>query len=208
MWRSSKLHLYVSNLHYNARNMRRTDEPRYDFKPRKRTTQIIYGERQHLRAVLVSIRNFQHESHGLGRETEVLHRMIDARTAELHQINTNFDEQLNQAREADAAPELLARLAQAASEDDWLLLRTIAEHPHTPPGVLARLASHPYAAVRENIARHPHADAATLEKLASDPASDLWLLVSCNAAAPAELRDRLRSRFDPEDKSAGAASGK
>jgi hypothetical protein len=190
------------------RSIRRTDEPRYDFKPRKRTTQIIYGERQHLRAVLVSIRNFQHESRGLERETEALHRMIDARTAELDQINGNFDEQLNQARDADAAPEQLARLALAAPEDDWLLLRTIAEHPHTPPQVLARLASHPYAAVRENIARHPHADAATLEKLASDSRSDLWLLVSCNETAPAELRDRLRSRIDPEEKSASAASGK
>jgi hypothetical protein len=188
--------------------MRRTDEPRYDSKPSKRTTQIIYGERQHLRAVLVSIRNFKHQSRGLERETEALHRMIDSRTAELHQVNAKFDEQLKQAREADAAPEQLARLAQAAPEDDWLLLRTIAEHPHTPPEALARLASHPYAAVRENIARHPHADATTLEKLASDSASDLWLLVSCNEAAPAELRDRLRSRFDPEDKSAGAASGK
>lgn len=184
--------------------MRRSDEPRYDFKPRKRTTQIIYGERQHLRAVLVSIRNFQQQSRSLERETEALHRMIDARTAELHQINANFDEQLKQAREADAAPEQLARLARAAPEDDWLLLRTIAEHPHTPPEVLAGMASHPYAAVRENIARHPHADPATLEELASDPASDLWLLVSCNEAAPAELRDRLRLRFQSADN--GAAS--
>ena len=185
--------------------MRRTDEPRYDFKPRKRTTQIIYGERQHLRAVLVSIQNFRDKFRGLERETEALHHMIDERTAELHQVNANFDEQLKQAREADAAAELLARLAQAAPEDDWLLLRTIAEHPHTPPDTLARLASHPYAAVRENIARHPHADAATLERLASDPASDLWLLVSCNAAAPAELRERLRSRFEGTDDAADAA---
>ena len=63
--------------------MRRTDEPRYDFKPRQRTTQIIYGERQHLRAVLVSLRNFQHKYRNLDRETEALHGMIDARTAEL-----------------------------------------------------------------------------------------------------------------------------
>jgi hypothetical protein len=187
--------------------MRRTDEPRYDFKPHKRTTQIIYGERQHLRAILVSIRNFQHKQPDRDRETQALHRMIDARTAELSQINHNFDDQLKQARDADATPEQLSRLAQAAPDDDWLLLRTISEHPHTPAEVLARLASHPYQAIRENIARHPHTDAATLEKLASDPESDLWFLVACNEAAPAELRDRLRSRFDTEDKSASAASG-
>jgi len=185
--------------------MRRTDEPRYDFKPSQRTTQIIYGERQHLRAVLVSIRNFQYQSRTLERETEALHRMIDARTAELNQINPNFDEQLKLARDADARPEQLAGLAQSAPDHDWLLLRTISEHPHTPAEVLARLALHPYAAVRENVARHPRADAATLEKLASDPESELWLLVSCNEAAPPELRERLRSRFDAKDKGAGTA---
>lgn len=176
--------------------MRRADEPHYNFKPRKRTTQIIFGERQNLRAVLISIRNFQHQLPSLERETEVLHCMIDARTAELRQLNPKFDEQLKQARDADATPEQLARLALAAPEDDWLLLRTIAEHPHTPADVLARLASHPYDAVRENVARHPRADAATLEKLASDTESELWLLVTCNEAAPPELRERLRARFD------------
>jgi len=185
--------------------MRRTDEPRYDFKPGQRTTQIIYGERQHLRAVLVSIRNFQHQGHGLERETELLHRMIDARTAELNQINPNFDDLLRQARDADATPEQLVRLVQSAPDSDWLLLRTITEHPHTPAEVLARLASHPYDAVRENIARHPCADGATLEKLAADRESELWLLVSCNEAAPPELRERLRSRFDSKDKGASAA---
>jgi hypothetical protein len=192
-------------LPYNAIIMRRTDEPRYDFKPRHRTTQVIFGERQHLRAVLVSIRNFRLKYRDLERETEVLHRMIDARTAELDHINPNFDENLKQARDADATSEQLARLAQAAPEDDWLLLRNIAEHPHTPPEVLARLASHPYEAVRENIARHPRADVVTLEKLASDAKSELWLLVSCNEAAPPELRERLRARFEADDKRADAA---
>jgi len=189
--------------------MRRADEPHYSFQPRKRTTQIIFGERQNLRAVLISIRNFQHQQPGLERETELLHRMIDARAAELHRINPRFDEQLSQARDADATPEQLARLALSAPEDDWLLLRTIAEHPHTPAETLARLASHPYDAVRENIARHPRTDSATLDKLASESESELWLLVACNEATPAELRERLRARFDTASKRAAAAhSGK
>ena len=185
--------------------MRRADEPNYNFKPRKRTTQIIFGERQNLRAVLISIRNFQHQLPSLERETQALHRMIDARTAELRQINPNFEEQLMQARDADAAPEHLVRLALAAPEADGLLLRTIAEHPHAPAEVLARLASHSYDAVRESVARHPRADAATLEKLASDAESELWLLVTCNEAAPPELRERLRARFDTTNKRAVAA---
>jgi hypothetical protein len=81
-----------------------------------------------------------------------------------------------------------------APKDDWLLVRTIAENPNTPSEVLARLASHPYDAVRENIARHPRAAAETLEELASDSESELWLLVACNESAPTELRDRLRAR--------------
>ena len=185
--------------------MRRFDEPQYNFKPSQRTTQIIYGERQHLRAVLVSIRNFPHHALGLERETETLHRMIDARTAELNQITPNFDHLLRQARDDDATPGHLAALANAAPDRDWLLLRTITEHPQTPAEVLARLASHPYEAVRENIARHPRADAATLEKLAADPQGEIWLLVACNEAAPPELRQRLSSRFDAKDQAAGSA---
>jgi hypothetical protein len=179
--------------------MRRFDEPDYNFKPSQRTTQIIYGERQHLRAVLVSIRNFQHRALGIERETETLHRMIDARTAELNQITPNFDHLLRQARDAEATPEHLTALAAAVAEDDWLLLRTITEHPQTPAEVLARLASHPYDAVRENIARHPQADTATLEKLAADPEGEIWLLVACNDATPPELRQRLSLRFDAKN---------
>jgi hypothetical protein len=175
--------------------MRRTDDPRHDFRPTRRTTQIIYGERQHLRAVLVSIRNFRHYL-GIERETALLHKLIDARTAELEQINPRFDEQLQVARDPDTRAEQLASLAAGASKDDWLLLRTIVENPNTPPQALAALVDHPYEAVRENIARHPRADAATLEKLASDPERELWLLVACNSATPPELRDRLRVRYD------------
>src|ERR1700758_537945 len=101
--------------------MRRTDEPRPDFKPGNRTTQIIYGERQHLRAVLVSTGNFQRKQRSLEAEIERLHRMIDARTAELEQINPNFDEHLQQARDPDATAGHLSYLADQAPKDDWLV---------------------------------------------------------------------------------------
>ena len=185
--------------------MRRFDEPQYNFKPSQRTTQIIYGERQHLRAVLVSIRNFPHHALGLERETETLHRMIDARTAELNQITPNFDHLLRQARDPEATPDHLALLADSAPGSDWLLLRTITENSQTPAEVLARLASHPYDAVRENVARHPRADTATLEKLAADPEGEIWLLVACNEAAPPELRKRLSVRFDGKNQPASSA---
>ena len=77
-------------------------------------------------------------------------------------------------QEEGATPEELARLALAVPEEDWLLLRTIAEHPHTPPEVLARLVSHPYEAVRENIARHP-LDRHALVEGRADRRADLGL---------------------------------
>ena len=83
-------------------------------------------------------------------------------------------------------------------------LRTIAENPNTPSEVLARLASHPYEAVRQNIARHSRATGETLDKLASESNGDLWLLVACNEFAPPELRERLRARVLPETSAAAA----
>ena len=37
---------------------------------------------------------------------------------------------------------------------------------------------------------------------------ELWLLVSCNEAAPPELRERLRSRFDAKGSANAASAGK
>ncbi len=143
--------------------MRRSDITR-PFRSSRRTSQIIFGERQHLRAVLVSIQNFRSYP-ALERERSALHAMIDARSHELEQINRDWDEKFAIARNPQSSAEDLAQLAETAPEDDYMLLRTIAEHPHTPHATLATLARHPYDAVRDCVARHPNTDADTLRML-------------------------------------------
>jgi molybdopterin-guanine dinucleotide biosynthesis protein A len=71
----------------------------------------------------------------------------------------------------------------------------LTEHAEAPPELLEHLASHPYAAVRENVARHPRTPIAVLRAMAEDPSEPLWFLVACNPAVPSDLRDRLRERM-------------
>ena len=181
--------------------MRRSDYPR-EFNPTRRTTQIIYGERQHLKAVLDSIQKFVLKTDQLDKEKNILQSLIEERTRELNGINRDWDRKLDTARNPQATSQELAMLAETAPADDYLLLRTIAEHPNTPAAILDKLSEHPYDAVLENVARHPNASVQTLEQLASDPNRPLWFLVACNAATPEPLRERLRRRM-----SAAAAAG-
>ena len=175
--------------------MRKSDRKR-DYKPIKRTSQIVFGERQHLRAVLESIRKFHYKDDRGEREAKQLEALIAARTAELDAITPEWDKKIGVARSPGTSADLLAGMAQAAPADDYLLLRTISEHPNTPSSVLALLAHHSYDAIKENVARHPNADARTLELLAGDPERPLWFLVACNQAAPAALREKLRKRME------------
>jgi len=181
--------------------MRKTDEGR-TFRPIKRTSQVVFGERHHLRSVLESILSFSSMSDRVAREKVTLEQLIEARTLELNRIHANFDHNLEVARDPKTSADELAALFQKTSADDYLLLRIIAEHPNTPSSVLALLAQHSYDAVKENVARHANADPKTLEKLADDPTRPLWFLVACNAAAPEELRQELKKRMwqAPEEK--------
>lgn len=165
----------------------------------KRTSQIVYGERQHLLAVLQSLEKFQRDPATARREKKQLEAMIAERTAELDRFHAKWDSHVQRARDRKISPDELARMAREASADDYLLLRHIAENPNTPSSVLALLARHSYDAVKENVARHPNADAKTLKLLAEDATRPLWLLVACNASAPEELRARLRRRMEPAE---------
>src|SRR5574341_1854533 len=175
--------------------MRKSDKPS-DFKAVKRTSQIIYGERQHLLAVLSSLEKFQRDPAKAKKEKEQLEAMIAERTAELNRFHPKWDEHVQRARDRKLSADELAKMASQASADDYLLLRNIAENPNTPSSVLALLARHSYDAVKENVARHPNADAKTLKMLAEDATRPLWLLVACNASAPDALRATLRRRME------------
>ena len=175
--------------------MRKSDSAG-DYKAVKRTSQIIYGERQHLLAVLHSLEKFKRDPAKTRKEKGELEAMIAERTAELNQFHPKWDEHVQRARDRNLSADELAGMAREASADDYLLLRNLAENPNTPSSVLALLARHSYDAVKENVARHPKADAKTLKMLAADPARPLWLLVACNASAPAALRAILRRRME------------
>jgi len=178
--------------------MRKSDSGS-DFKAVKRTSQIIYGERQHLLAVLNSLQKFKRDGAQAKEEKTHLEAMIAERTAELNRFHPKWDEHVQRARERNLSADQLAEMAREASADDYLLLRNIAENPNTPSSVLALLARHSYDAVKENVARHPNADAKTLQMLAEDSTRPLWLLVACNLSAPEELRASLRRRMEQMD---------
>ena len=176
--------------------MRRSDLVQTPQKGRtKRTTQIVFGERQHLLRVLDSLENSQLPNGRLRSERRVLEELIHARTQELNRINSGWDEKVGVVLSADVKPEVLDKLAREAPKTDYYLLRLISEHPKVSARTLSRLARHPYAAIRENVARHPNADAATLAWLSRDRSQPLWYLVAFNPNTPAALRRKLQERL-------------
>jgi hypothetical protein len=176
--------------------MRRSDLVQYKDKTANvRTTQIVFGERQHLLRVLDSLESTSVAPARQEQERQALEELIHARTRELNQINTAWDEKVGLVLSADARPEMLDKLARQAPESDYYLLRLISEHPRVSAKTLSRLAKHPYAAIRENVARHPNADSATLALLSKDRSQPLWYLVAFNPNTPSNLRAKLQERL-------------
>jgi hypothetical protein len=160
-----------------------------------RTSQIVFGERQHLLRVLDSLEGTSLQIARMQQERRILEELIHARTRELNQINTAWDEKIGLVLSADAKPDMLEKLVKQAPEEDFYLLRLISEHPRANSKTLNRLAKHPYAAIRENVARHPNADAPTLTWLSKDRSQPLWYLVAFNPNTPTPLQRRLRDRL-------------
>src|SRR5229473_552953 len=146
-----------------ANIMRRSDLVQHKEKekgPNTRTSQIVFGERQHLLRVLDSLEGTQLPIARMQQERRILEELIHARTRDLNQINTAWDEKIGLVLSSDAKPEMLEKLVKQAPEEDFYLLRLISEHPRANAKTLNKLAKHPYGAIRENVARHPNADAA------------------------------------------------
>jgi len=160
-----------------------------------RTTQIVFGERQHLLRVLDSLEASHLPSGRRNHERRVLEELIHARTKELNEVNPSWDEKIGMVLSAEASPEQLEKLVRQAPKTDYYLLRLISEHPRVASKTLGRLARHPYGAIRENVARHPNADAATLAWLARDRSQPLWYLVAFNPNTPSLLRRKLQERL-------------
>ena len=176
--------------------MRRSDLVQHKDKgPSPRTTQIVFGERQHLLRVLDSLESTDLPGDRLTHERRALEVLIHTRTRELNQINSSWDEKIGLVLSADVKPDLLDRLARQAPKHDYYLLRLISEHPKVSATTLGHLAKHPYAAIRENVARHPNADATTLAWLSRDRSQPLWYLVAFNPNTPSSLRRKLQDRL-------------
>jgi len=161
----------------------------------QRTTQIVFGERQHLLRVLDSLEGSNLHSARRTHERRVLEELIHARTKELNEINSSWDEKIGMVLSSDASADQLEKLAKQAPREDFYLLRLISEHPKVSSKTLGRLAKHPYGAIRENVARHPNADATTLSLLSRDRSQPLWYLVAFNPNTPSTLRRKLQDRL-------------
>jgi hypothetical protein len=170
-----------------------------------RTSQIVFGERQHLLRVLDSLENSDVAKGRLSQERRLLEELIHARTEELNRINSSWDEKISVVLSADTKAEMLDKLAKQAPQTDFYLLRLISEHPKVTSRTLSRLAKHPYAAIRENVARHPSADATTLAYLSKDRSQPLWYLVAFNPNTPVGLRRKLQERLRKLGETQGAA---
>src|SRR3954466_6780116 len=95
----------------------------------ERTTQIVFGERQHLLRVLDSLEGSHLPSSRRNHERRVLEELIHARTKELNEVNASWDEKIGLVLSADASADQLEKLARQAPKTDFYLLRLISEHP-------------------------------------------------------------------------------
>lgn len=175
--------------------MRRVDTRQRRLGRLPRTTQIIFGERQSLENALRLLRSTRLPAARRRLEEALLRGLIQLRTLELERINPGWDRKVRRAASRRTRAAALRRLAAGAPHEDYYLLRLISDHPNTPADLLARLARHPYRAIRENVARHPRTPVATLRALCRDRREPLWYLVAFNPSVPEELRERLRARI-------------
>src|SRR5258708_18559204 len=94
-----------------------------------RTSQIVFGERQHVLRVLDSFEGTNLPIARMQQERRILEELIHARTRELNQINVEWDEKIGLVLSSDEKPEMLEKLAKQAPAEDFYLLRLISEHP-------------------------------------------------------------------------------
>lgn len=160
-----------------------------------RGSQVVFGERAHLQEVLHSIQRAKLPRERKQAEIRQLKRMIAVRTQDLNGFSPAWDRKFRQARDPQTSAQKLSRIGFGLHGDDFLLARILTEHAAAPPELLEHLATHPYAAVRENVARHPRTPPAVLRAMAEDANEPLWFLVACNTSAPPDLRDLLLERM-------------
>src|SRR5271154_511993 len=98
--------------------MRRSDLVRNSAKGKApRTTQIVFGERQHLLRVLDSVERSALPAARLDQERRVIEQLIHARTQELNRINAGWDEKIGTVLSAEVKAEALDSLSRQAPKE-------------------------------------------------------------------------------------------
>src|ERR1700741_5490152 len=102
---------------WEHRTMRRSDLVQYKEKENgriDRTSQIVFGERQHLLRVLDSLEGTSWPIARMQQERRILEELIHARTRKLNQINTAWDEKIGLVLSAEAQREMRENLVKQA----------------------------------------------------------------------------------------------
>ncbi len=105
--------------------MRRSDLVQHKEKEKNvitRTSQIVFGERQHLLRVLDSLEGTKPPIARMQTERRSLEELIHTRTRELNHINTAWDEKIGLVLSAEAKPEMLEKACEASSRRRFLSL--------------------------------------------------------------------------------------
>src|ERR1700726_1344019 len=96
--------------------MRRSDLVRHPTKGKTvRTSQIVFGERQHLLRVLDSVERSALPAPRLDQERRVIEQLIHARTQEVNSINAGWYEKVGTVLSAEFRPNTLDSLSRKAS---------------------------------------------------------------------------------------------
>ncbi len=102
--------------------MRRSDLVRNPGKGKAvRTSQIVFGERQHLLRVLDSVERSALPAARLDQERRVIEQLIHARTQELNRINEGWDEKVGTVLSSEVKAEALDQAFAASGPKGRLL---------------------------------------------------------------------------------------
>src|SRR5207249_2905287 len=111
---------------WSSPTMRRSDLVQHKEKEKgtvSRTSQIVFGERQHLLRVLDSLEGTDVPIARRQQERRILEELIHARTRELNQINVAWDEKIGLVLSADAKPEMLESWRRRRHRKDSICCR-------------------------------------------------------------------------------------
>src|SRR5438552_17485231 len=104
--------------------MRRSDVVQHKEKEKganTRTSQIVFGERQHLLRVLDSLEGTDLPIARMQQERRILEELIHARTRDLNHINTAWDEKIGIVLSSDDKREMMEKMVMQDTGEAYYL---------------------------------------------------------------------------------------